>query len=350
MQPAVAAKAPQAIPQPVEIALGEAHGCARLSDATVRCWGRNDLGQLGNGSSSDAPTPVSVAGLTGVTQLAAALDYTCARTNSGTVHCWGSAVVPEAIDKLSKRGSTPTTIALPARAEAIGVGGTHACARLDDGRVACWGDNRGHQLGTDTASPNGVTIVPLLQDVIELTVGYEGACARKKTGEVYCWGEGAMDVVRAANQVDWPTAGAPIEIPTLKDARIFSVGSRACFGMPNGDFKCVRDDGNLVMSLVPELQRVIDLFALAAGRICVRTRSRAIRCWLPSEVEQAKPPTLEIPMAMADFGPDAKFASGTAHTCAIKADHSIWCWGENEYGQLGDGTQDDRSAAVRVQF
>ena len=75
---------------PVELALGERHSCARFADATVRCWGANHQGQLGDGTTERRLTPTVVQGLDGVEQIAAGGDATCARMHDGTVRCWGA--------------------------------------------------------------------------------------------------------------------------------------------------------------------------------------------------------------------------------------------------------------------
>jgi alpha-tubulin suppressor-like RCC1 family protein len=109
-----------------EIAAGGYHTCARLSDGTVRCWGHNEYGQLGDNTQTSRLVPVAVSGLSGVAEIVAGASHTCARLSDGTVRCWGnndygqlgdntqtSRLVPVAVSGLSgwprsrRAGTTP---------------------------------------------------------------------------------------------------------------------------------------------------------------------------------------------------------------------------------------------------
>lgn len=135
-----------------QIAVGREHGCARLEDGTVRCWGRNDVGQLGNGTLVGSNIAVAVRGLRGVRHIAAGGLHTCAVLEDATVRCWGSnhhgqlgqgtvggvQRLPTAV-----AGLTGVTSLALSRAADDGA----SCALRDDRSVHCWGDNAFGQLG-----------------------------------------------------------------------------------------------------------------------------------------------------------------------------------------------------------
>src|SRR5207248_755322 len=138
------------------------HQCALMQDATVRCWGENDYGQLGNGvisSPPDAPnpTPVPVVGLNGVAAVAGGGFHTCARLSDGTLRCWGqndygqlgdgSIIEPQTRPPTPRPTPTPVTVQGITTAVAMKSGIFHTCALLRDGTMQCWGWNDFFQLG-----------------------------------------------------------------------------------------------------------------------------------------------------------------------------------------------------------
>ena len=149
----------------VAVAAGSMHTCALLAGGTVSCWGDNFWGQLGTGAMSldPAPAPVPVRDLSGVTAIAAGGDHTCALLADGTVRCWGS----DDHGQLGN-GSTAELLAVPTAvqgisgATAITAGNLLSCALLGDGTIRCWGDDEFGELGdestghTAVATPVGV--------------------------------------------------------------------------------------------------------------------------------------------------------------------------------------------------
>ena len=147
------------------IAAGYAHSCTGLDDGTVKCWGRNGEGQLGNGTISiKRKRPVTVTGVSTATGLAASYYHTCARLDDGTVQCWGGNWAGQLGDGTKKSSSTPVTVALTGVSPATDVeaGNRHTCARLEDGTVQCWGNNQMGGLGdgTTTDANTPVTVQP----------------------------------------------------------------------------------------------------------------------------------------------------------------------------------------------
>ena len=110
------------------IASGGAHTCALLTDGTVRCWGQNSAGELGNNSTSDSAVPVDVAGLAGVQALTAGDLNTCALLTAGGVKCWG---------EIMNAGSPADVPGLSSGVAAIAVGGSQVCGLMTSGAVEC---------------------------------------------------------------------------------------------------------------------------------------------------------------------------------------------------------------------
>src|SRR4030095_2042845 len=148
----------------VRISAGTSHSCQVNEDGTVRCWGGNVSGQLGNGITTTDPTrvPVLVSGLTTAVAVAAGASHTCALLAGATVRCWGSTPDGQIGDGTSVNRLTPATVITSANtpltnAVAIAAGSNHTCALLAGGTVACWGGNDAGQLGTGTAGADRLT-------------------------------------------------------------------------------------------------------------------------------------------------------------------------------------------------
>ncbi|HEX9696471.1 MAG TPA: hypothetical protein VGB64_09200, partial [Actinomycetota bacterium] len=148
-------------PVPQQIVAGDLHTCALLSNATVKCWGRNSEGQIGDGTTTQRLTPTSVTGLTGATAITAGDSHTCALLSDTTVKCWGNNVVGQIGDGTTTNRTTPTTVTGLTGATAITAGDFHTCALLSDATVKCWGPNRSGQIGdgttTNRTTPTTVT-------------------------------------------------------------------------------------------------------------------------------------------------------------------------------------------------
>ena len=205
--------------------------CAVLVDSSVRCWGLNDDAQLGDGTIKERPTPVAVAGLTGVTQVAPGRSFTCALRGDGSVWCWGN-------NDSGQLGTARSSITAPQRG-VIGVSGAtaiaasstdYACALLGDGSVTCWGlgaPGRPAPSGPFGAIPPGPAAAPppfLVQGVtgaLQLGVGAGHACVLLADATVTCWG--ANDVGQLGDGTLQAREG-PVAVAGLAGVATLAVG------------------------------------------------------------------------------------------------------------------------------
>ncbi len=197
----------------VGLALGVAHTCALRRDGKVLCWGGNEAGMLGDGTTASRGAPAPVVGLDDVVRIASSKAHTCALRGDGTVHCWGLGDDGQLGDGVKRprdgMAVRPVQVVGLRDVSAIAVGGAHACA-LRAGHVFCWGGNGVGQVGDGTTEQRPAPVeVPLLDDVIEIAAGAGHQCALRHDRSVWCWGNGAMG----------QTGQGPVKT-TLRPARV----------------------------------------------------------------------------------------------------------------------------------
>ena len=174
----------------VQIGAGEKHTCALLEDGSVQCWGWNDNGQLGDGTTTDRSSPVEVDGLTDAVAIAVGLRHSCAMTGDGSVWCWGRAAY-FAIGHGSRYNDalTPGLVEDLPEVSALAAGGHHTCALTAEGVVWCWGSNGQGQCGS--GGNNTIEFSPVevdLPPIESLALGQAHSCALSEQGEAHCWG------------------------------------------------------------------------------------------------------------------------------------------------------------------
>ena len=183
--------------------------CAIASDDTVKCWGDNLHGQLGNNSKVDSSVIVSAGSLAGVTQLTVGAYHSCASTSS-SISCWGRNDSGELGSNGTTSLSVPTrTTAVRANVGQLVAGASHTCA-LSGTTVECWGSNASKQLSGSTAGGTSFVKAPLTNSPLSLSAGLNHTCVQDSKNETYCWGAGTQGRLG-------PNATADSATPVLVD-------------------------------------------------------------------------------------------------------------------------------------
>jgi alpha-tubulin suppressor-like RCC1 family protein len=340
---------------------GHYHSCVLALGGSVKCWGYNLYGQLGDGTLTDRPTPIAVSGLTtGVTALAGGYRHTCAVTARGGLQCWGYNGYGQVGDGSTTTRSLPTWVrGLMPGASTVAASITHACRITIDGGVRCWGNNVDGDLGDGTTAykrfPTNVT--GLTSGIVSLAVGYAGtSCAVTSAGGAKCWGMNETGQVGDGTLVDQPT---PVDVVGLTSGvRALAAGERTtCALTLSGGVKCwgLNDNGQLGDGTATNRAAPVWVQGLSSGvaslssgtsSTCAVTDGGGLKCWGSNGGGQLGDGTwISRPTPVGVIGLSSgvvQVTVGHAFACALLSGGGVKCWGANGYGNLGDGTTTGR--------
>ena len=238
---------------PVQVSSGDWHSCAILNDASIECWGRNGHGQLGDGTNTDSSVPVSVS-LSGGKALAvsAGANHTCAVLNDWSLRCWGANDNGQLGVGTTASSNSPSPVTAGGDVVAVSAGGYHTCALLADSNMKCWGGNSNGQLGNGGTNQqnDASSAVYSLSGVTSIRAGSDHTCAIDSSRALHCWGsssEGQVGDGSTSNQVTSPST---IDLgQSLGALSVSAGGSFTCVVATNDLPRCWGGHGSGPLSL-----------------------------------------------------------------------------------------------------
>ncbi|HJL14138.1 MAG TPA: MopE-related protein, partial [Sandaracinaceae bacterium LLY-WYZ-13_1] len=289
-------------------------------------------------------------------EVDAGSDVICVRTHSGAVHCWGLGDWP----------SERTVVSGVSGATSLSVGGGQGCAVVRGGDVACWG-----QEPIGGAFRSAATSIAIAETAMQVAVGDEHACALVSAGDVYCWGrndQGQLGVVGGDRS-------SPVMVGALGSVDEIAAGRAHTCARSGTDVQCWGDnargqlgDGMTSDSWSPVMASVIgaDLVAVGGDTSCAGDGS-GLACWgsnrtgqtgsPPSGSAQTSPADVALLTATMDLADSARIVCPAGvglppirrgHGCALASTGRVFCWGDNTFGALGDGTTASHYQATQI--
>ena len=335
-----------------QVAAGTGFTCA-LVNGGVWCWGLSASGQLGNGLTANQLVPTQVTGLSsGVRQIGVGGSFACALIDDGTVRCWGDNSRGELGDGTFTNRLVPVTVAgLSSNVHQIATGGLHICAIVDAG-IQCWGQSSNGELGNGSTVDNPVpqTVLNISSGVQAIALSSNSSCAIVN-GAVLCWG--------LNNNGQLGNGGPPANPQTVEVASEIKSGAKSITG-GSGDTFCAIIDGGAKcwgvgtsgqlgngsttnsFDVVPVTGLSSGVQAISAGgaQVCAIVNG-GIMCWGANNLGQLGNHTKTAsltPVSAVNLGHGVQgISAGASHACAI-VNGGAQCWGNNANGELGNGS------------
>lgn len=352
-----------------KVVVGLSHSCALLRSKQIMCWGSNYYGELGIGSNADQSVPVAVdlsviASNSRVVDVSAGLNFTCLLTESGLVYCWGRNQLGQLGEGSLVNRDRPSLVqGLSANVVKISSKDSHSCVINSNNALYCWGLNDFAQLGSaggNSSLPLEVTSLAGVS-VIQVAVASHHTCVLTNLGGVKCWGKNSVGQLGNSGNTDSVT---PVDVTSLGSdvASIDAGAEHACAVRSSGELKCWGEnlagqvgDNTLVSRAAPVtatgLATGVESISLGYRHSCATTVDKKAYCWgfnASGQLGDGTATNSNLPSSVSGYSNGLTVAISGGHTCSVSKVGSVKCWGLNSSGQVGDGTMTQKSVPTDV--
>jgi len=338
---------------------GSSHSCGVTSGGVAYCWGNNQSGQLGDGSTMRRAAPVAVSGLA-LASITAGTDHTCGLTTAGAAYCWGNNQAGALGNGSTTLSPTPVAVVGGLTFASLSAGSGQTCGSTTDGVEYCWGSNAGGKLGDGTTIATRPTPAPITNDFRfrAVSAGAAHSCGIARSGGIFCWGRNSSGQLGDYTTVDRRTprimpgattyhdisagAGHTCALATSSAVEPIWLGSAYCWGANN-----VGQLGTGTTTQATRPAAVVGDLTFTAVRTrrnhtcAIRHGNGGVYCWGQNEAGQLGDGSIDdspTPVAVQGGVLFTAVGTGDRHTCGIATTRRVYCWGGNRTGQLGDGS------------
>ncbi len=307
------------------VAAGRSSTCAHDANARAFCWGANGVGQLGDGNGGHVREPEQIAAGASWRAVHAGDRSTCAIENNGSLWCWGRNGRGELGTGSTLQAGIPTQVGDAIDWDDVSVGRDHGCGVLG-GFLHCWGAQSVDVLGGDLLAPVELGVGDGWTDVAAAT---SYTCALHGDGELWCW-EVGRSPTRIDDALGW--SGLTSSNDTVQDSTICAIR--------DGRASCIRGD----LAVLAQAPNVTDFQQISTGyqHSCGIRADGTAWCWGTNGYGELGNDTVvdrsddAVPVALE--GELRDIATGLNFSCGVLMDSTLWCWGRNTQGNLGDGS------------
>ena len=350
----------------IDVAAGSTHSCGIKSDGRLFCWGERYGGKIGNGGSASGNqlTPVEVTGGGVWVSVTAGEDSTCGIQANGKAFCWGE----RSYGRLGVGGATsgnqttPVLVTGEGAWKKIDANATHTCGIKTDDTAWCWGYAQYGKTGrgntTDAANP--VLVFSGTDKWLDIDAGFNHTCGIKANGTAWCWGAGTGGQLgdgATTNRIMGVAVTGGGTWTSINAANTHSCGIKTggtlfCWG--TNTYGEIGDDTTITRTSPVSVAGGAAWKAVSGGSYftCGIRMDGRRNCWGSNGIEgrlgDGATISRSVPTPIEPRSPWKYVTHGHSHICGIKTDDTLWCWGANEYGQLGNNTTSPSYVPVQV--